>query len=87
MCFKRHGTCFLVPTEMWQAVMPAKYWWGEICLNCFIQEADERLVRWCEVIEIHPLSLVKHLERAGVLKKKTPRQRKLLLRRKYVTCR
>lgn len=49
-------------------MMLEKYWWGEICLECFIAEADEKLVRWCEVIEIHPVSLVVHLERAGVLK-------------------
>jgi hypothetical protein len=66
LCHKRHGTAFSVPTEMWQMVMLEKYWWGEVCLDCFSQEADEKLVRWCEVITIYPLSLVVHLERAGV---------------------
>ncbi len=73
MCHKRHGTSFSVPTEMWQAVMLEKYWWGEICLECFIAEADEKLVRWCEVIKFQPLSLVTHLERAGVIKEQEGR--------------
>ena len=53
---------------MWQAVMPKKYWGGKICPQCFITEADEKLVRWCEVIKFYPVSLVAHLELARVLK-------------------
>lgn len=64
-CHKRHATHFHVPEEMWLAVIPEPQCYGEVCLDCFIAEADEKLIRWCEAITITPMSLVKHFELSG----------------------
>lgn len=62
MCHRYSPIGFHVPDWLWQlAVHP--HWQNSIlCLGCFIQGADEKLLRWDRHITFYPVSLASHLE-------------------------
>jgi hypothetical protein len=58
ICRQRHSICFWVPDEVYKAAIRPEFRDGYICLECFIKEADEKLIEWAKDIKFYPVSAV-----------------------------
>jgi hypothetical protein len=45
-----------VPDEIYKAAIRPQFRDGYICLECFVKEADEKLIEWDKDIIFHPYS-------------------------------
>lgn len=57
ICGHLHKIDFWVPDEIWDACIHPKYKYTHICINCFMDRADERLLFWDKEIKLLPCSL------------------------------
>ena len=66
-CWRPNPVGFNVPDETWELVVPARIREGgnKLCIMCFAQFADERLIEWDREIEFYPVSMVTHLTDYG----------------------
>ena len=62
MCQKRYSVEFLVPHDVWERAIHPDWYKSRICLNCFIQEADAKLIQWDESITFKPFSLITNIK-------------------------
>ena len=64
MCHRISSVGFSVPDEVWKAAVH-QHWQNDIlCLQCFISQADEKLLPWDREIAFYPVSLKAHLAMA-----------------------
>ena len=56
-CQQISPVSFVVPNDMWHAVVHVSLANSILCLLCFISRADEKCVPWDKVIELSPTSL------------------------------
>ncbi len=61
ICYKVNRVGFHVPDEIWRAVVPGQFGNSVVCLGCFMDLADEKLIPWDKAIVFHPVSLRTHL--------------------------
>lgn len=52
---------FWIPDELWAEVVPSHHQTSRVCLNCFTERADEKMVEWDKVIRLCPVSLFTQL--------------------------
>ena len=45
-CFRENAVGFLVPDEVWQAVVPKRYRNKVLCISCFDEFATRRGIDW-----------------------------------------
>jgi hypothetical protein len=57
---------FKVPDDYWRLVIPRIFKNSVVCLNCFIELADEHFISWDKEIEFYPVSFKTHLEMTNV---------------------
>jgi len=62
LCHNEMPIGFCVPTDIWEQAIPEKYRDDEICLNCFLRFADNKLVDWDKDIQFEATSLKSHIE-------------------------
>ena len=63
ICNKVHKFDFEVPNEMWEECIIERFRKSPVCLECFTTRADERLLKWDDVIKITiPCSLATQIE-------------------------
>jgi hypothetical protein len=56
-CGRPSGTGFRVPDGVWAAALPPALHDTTLCIVCFADFADHRLVEWDQDIEFFPVSL------------------------------
>lgn len=61
ICFRANPVGFRVPDSTWRAVVPEELQSKTLCLRCFTQLADEKLVPWDRQIQFYPVSMATHL--------------------------
>ena len=69
LCHKRMAVYFYVKDEIWKAAIPEPIQPAEICFECFVEFADEKLLEWDKGIEFYPTSLFSQLRFIGGLDK------------------
>lgn len=57
MCHRVNPVQFHVPPDVWLASVPEEFEDKPLCILCFADLADERLVPWALEIEFYPVSL------------------------------
>ena len=62
ICGKIHKIDFAVPDEIWDACMDPKLKLARVCINCFMERADERLLPWDKDIKLMPCSMHTQIE-------------------------
>lgn len=62
MCHRISSVGFHVPDAVWEAAVHPHWRNSVLCVQCFIAQADEKLLRWDEEIRFFPVSLRSHLE-------------------------
>lgn len=62
ICGRVHKIDFWVPDKIWDAAIHPRYKDTHICLNCFMERADERLIPWDKEIELMPCSMATQIE-------------------------
>lgn len=53
---------FWVPDDMWFEVIPRHHYTSRVCLHCFTERADEKMVKWDKVIKLCPVSMATQVE-------------------------
>lgn len=66
MCHKRMSIDFLVPDDVWNLAVHHHWQNSVLCINCFILQADEKLIDWAATIKFFPISLISHLENTAL---------------------
>lgn len=61
-CRKRIAVDFKVPDFVWLSVFHQCDGFGYLCVQCFATRADEKMVPWCEHIELFPMSFRRQYE-------------------------
>jgi hypothetical protein len=61
-CGKIHKIDFAVPDEIWDACISPKHKFAKVCLSCFMERADERLLLWDKEIKLFPCSMATQIE-------------------------
>lgn len=56
ICGQIHKIDFWVPDDIWKESIPEFYWHGPVCLNCFMNRADEKFIPWDKEIQFMPCS-------------------------------
>jgi len=69
LCNKINSVGFWVPNKVWKAVVPKNLQESVLCIACFTDFADERLIEWDEEIAFFPVSLINHLRFIEVIDK------------------
>lgn len=60
-CCKRYSPVgFSVPNAIWDLVVANEFYHSILCVSCFADMGDERLVEWDTEIEFYPVSLATH---------------------------
>lgn len=67
ICGHESPVSFWVPDEIWEAAVHHHFRNSVLCLMCFIERADAKLVRWDDTIKLYPISLRGHLEFCGLI--------------------
>jgi len=62
ICGHVHKIDFWVPDEIWDEAIHPRFKNTHICLNCFMERADEKLLRWDKIIKLFPCSLVTQID-------------------------
>lgn len=52
LCGKIYKIDFFVRNDIWALAMPVRHRHSLCCLECFVNQADERMIEWDEHIEI-----------------------------------
>lgn len=60
ICYHVNRVGFLVSDEIWMLVIPEKFQSCVVCLSCFTELADEKLVAWDRDIKFYPVSFASH---------------------------
>lgn len=55
-CWHPNPIGFVVPDAVWEQAVHPELQHEMLCIGCFARMADERLIRWCDVIELFPVS-------------------------------
>ncbi len=61
LCYHVNGVGFLVPDDVWRAIVPRHVQREVVCLPCFTRLGDEKGVPWDGQIAFFPVSLATHL--------------------------
>lgn len=67
VCHQIRGLGFHVPNEVWAAVVHPSLRDSILCLPCFADRADAKLIPWERGLTIYPVSLHMHLSDLGCL--------------------
>lgn len=62
ICGHLHKIDFWVPDEIWNEAIHPKWRDTHVCLNCFMERADQRLLEWDEGIVLMPCSMATQLK-------------------------
>lgn len=62
ICGKVHKIDFWVPDEIWDTAIHTRYKDTHVCLNCFMERADEQLLQWDKEIKFMPCSMITQIE-------------------------
>lgn len=62
ICGKIHKIDFWVPDEIWDEAINPRYKNTHICLNCFMERADERLLPWDKEIKLMTCSMATQIK-------------------------
>jgi len=62
ICGHLHKIDFYVPDEIWDEAIHRRYEDTHICLNFFMELADEKLLKWETEIKLWPCSLATQIE-------------------------
>lgn len=62
ICGHVHKIDFAVPNEIWDEAIHPRFKDTHICLNCFIERADEKLLPWDKEIKLFPCSMLTQIE-------------------------
>lgn len=62
ICGHLHKIDFAVPNEIWDACIHPSRKLDKICINCFMERADEQMLKWEENIQFFPHSMATQLE-------------------------
>jgi len=62
ICGHVHKIDFWVPDEIWDEAIHPRFKNTHICLNCFMERADEKLLQWDKTIKLVPCSLATQIE-------------------------
>ena len=62
ICGSLHKIDFAVPDNIWDACMHPRYKKCKVCINCFMERADEQLLKWDECITFTPTSFATQLD-------------------------
>lgn len=74
ICGHLHKIDFWVPDTIWDEAINPKYKDTHICINCFMERADEKLLPWDKDIKLMPCSMATQIEIQNSLhEKETPR--------------
>lgn len=57
ICGHLHKIDFWVPDEIWNEAIHPRWRETHLCLNCFMERADERLLEWDKEIKFFPCSM------------------------------
>lgn len=61
-CCKRYSPVgFYVPNQIWDLAIPNEFHESPLCIMCFADMADERLVDWSKDVQFFPVSLAEHV--------------------------
>jgi len=66
-CGRISAVGFHVPDQVWSAVVHPSLADAILCVACFADMADGKLVQWDDAIRFFPVSLRSHLGFCGVL--------------------
>lgn len=61
LCYHVNPVGFIVPNDIWSAVVPDHFKRSVVCLSCFVRLGDEKGIPWDSKIEFFPVSLATHL--------------------------
>lgn len=62
ICGHLHKIDFWVPDQIWDEAIHPRYKNTHICLNCFMERADEKLLAWEKEIKFIPCSMATQRE-------------------------
>lgn len=62
MCHRISAVGFSVPDWLWKVAVHPRWRNSVLCIYCFIEGADEKLLRWDRHITFYPVSKASHLE-------------------------
>jgi len=62
ICGHLHKIDFWVPDEIWNEAIHPKWRDTHVCINCFMERADERLLEWEKDIILIPCSMATQLK-------------------------
>jgi len=62
ICGHLHKIDFVVPHEIWDACIHPRFKDTHICINCFMERADEQLIKWEADIKLFPCSMATQIE-------------------------
>ncbi len=71
-CHKVSSIGFLVLDDVWETVVHPQFVHSILCIQCFVDRADEMLAGWDEDITFYPVSLRRHLSRQQLLSERVP---------------
>lgn len=72
ICGHIHKIDFWVPDEIWFEAIHPHYNNSLVCLNCFTERADERLLLWDKEIKLFPCSMATQIEIQESVKEQPP---------------
>lgn len=61
ICGHLHKIDFWVPNEIWEEAIHIRFRDTHVCLNCFMERADEKLLPWDSAIRFMPCSMAKQI--------------------------
>lgn len=62
ICGKVHKIDFWVPNEIWEEAIHPRFRDTHVCINCFTERADEKLLFWDTEIKYYSTSLASQIE-------------------------
>ena len=62
ICGHLHKIDFWVPDEIWNEAIHPRWRDSHVCINCFMERADERLLEWDKEIKMWPCSMATQIE-------------------------
>jgi hypothetical protein len=65
ICGHIHKIDFHVPDHIWKLAIHTNWRNSIVCLNCFMERADEKLLPWDDTIELRPTSFYTRLKLRG----------------------
>lgn len=59
-CNRYSAVGFWVPNRVWDRVVPNQFHESPLCVACFADMGDERMIAWDQEIQFFPVSLATH---------------------------